>query len=490
LAKRILLASTMPWAFAVAVERQIAKSNPHAQVDVANLFRLYTGESPHWRRSDAAAERINRKIDRFVVEAANGEEITDRIKLDWSAIPPVPQGVEGLRSYSLGAARVGLAVLSTATSVTTICAPASTAEFGAPFPRAWRAAHLAAQAGEQVAQLGYDEIWVFNGRFCYSRPFCDVVEAAGAKVFRYEQGSSGASFVAAHDSIHHPATAEQLILSHDFDRAAGESFYLDRLRKAPGDLVNFYTSGQVEGFLPDGVHDGEFVAFFNSSSDEFAAVSDLALFGNFANQFEAARAMARAAAAQGRQFVLRLHPHLRYKHGSWRREWDFDALRLLGAVVIHPDDQVDSYALAAAAHCVFTCGSTVGLECSFRGIPNADVGHWVGARLGAMHHVVDEADVARFIAAPALPENAREAALRYGSYVRRAGAPLPDLDPSNHPNYARIEGRIVDPLRFALQKMRDLGRRVSTPRGIVGGRIVLDPYLERRARKLKDRERN
>jgi hypothetical protein len=488
LAKRILLASAMPWAFAVAVERQIAKSNPDSQVDVVNLFRLYTGESPHWRRRDAAVERINRKIGRFVVEAANGRDITGRIKLDWNAIPPIPKTVEGLRSYDIGAARVGLAVLSTVTSVTTVYAPTSTAEYGEPFPRSWRAAHLAAQAGEQVAPLGYDEIWIFNGRFCYSRPFCDVVEAAGAKVFRYEQGSIGASFVAAHHSIHHPETSEELVRGHAFDAAAGEAFYLDRLRKAPGDLVNFYTSAQVEGHLPEGVRRGEFVAFFNSSSDEFAAVSDDVGLGHFPDQHQAAMAIARAARAQGKRFVLRFHPHLRYKHESWRREFDFDALRAAGTTIIAPDDPCDTYALAAAAHCVFTCGSTVGLECSFRGIPNADIGLWVGGRLGAMHHVMDEGDVARFVAAPFLPDNAREAALLYGSYARRAGTPLPDLDPSTHPNYARIEGRIVDPVRYSLQKMRDLGRRVSAPRGIVGGRVVLDPYLERRAKKLKERE--
>jgi hypothetical protein len=331
-AKRI---STMPWAFAVAVERQIAKSNPHAQVDVANLFRLYTGESPHWRRSDAAAERINRKIDRFVVEAANGEEITDGIKLDWSAIPPVPQGVEGLRSYSLGAARVGLAVLSTATSVTTICAPASTAEFGAPFPRAWRAAHLAAQAGEQVAPLGYDEIWIFNGRFCYSRPFCDVVEAAGAL-----RSSATSRARAAPPSS--PPTIRSTTPSHR--RAAGPR---PRLRppppakpststgsaRLPGDLVNFYTSAQVEGHpARRRAMTGEFVAFLQlllrrvrRGVGRCRPVRPLPRPVRPGARW---RWHAGGQAAQGRSsFVLRFHPHLRYKHESWRREFDFDALR-------------------------------------------------------------------------------------------------------------------------------------------------------------------
>jgi hypothetical protein len=482
--KRILIASSNPWSLAVAVEQEIARSNSSASVDMIDLFTLSASHSPHWRRRDVLIERMNRKIERFVKPSINGRDITGEVELAPRSIPPVPQDTSTLRGYRVGNARVGLAVLSSVTSLTTVQEPGSREEYGEALPRAWRSAHLSAQAAEWVRPLGYDEIYIFNGRHCYSRPFCDVLEET-SRVFRYEQGGAANSFVMTDAPIHLPETATQLILAHDYDPAAGEAFYLDRLRKAPGDAVNYYTSAQVEGLLPAGVEPGQFVAFFTSSSDEFTAISDSRLFGDFHNQFEAAVAIAREAAKQGRTFVLRMHPHLRYKHESWRREWDFDALEALGALIIQPDDKVDSYALAAASRCVFTCGSTVGFECSFRNIPNADIGTWAGFMLGAMDRVMSAEDVARFIAAPALPPGAREGALRYGSYVRRAGRPLPRLDMGRHPHHSRLDGRIVDPVRHAFQRARETIRRDRGSQ-MRHGKIVLDPTIEALASKERE----
>ena len=471
----------------MAVERHIARSHSEAQVDLLDLFVLTAAPSPHWRRRDVLTERLNRKVARFVRPLVNGREITGDIRLMSGAIPHLPDDLRQLRGYRTGSARTGLAVLSSVTSLTTVQEPGSRSEYGGALPRAWLSAHLAAQTGEAVRRFGYDEIYTFNGRACYSRPFCDLLDQ-DSRVFRYEQGGSGNTFVMADRSIHCPKVTAELVRASQFDAATGEAFYRDRLRKAAGDPVNFYTSGQVDGLLPENVAAGDFIAFFTSSSDEFAAVSDDVNFGEFANQFEAAMAMAEVARTAGRRLVLRLHPHLRYKHPSWVREWDFERLRQLGTMVVRPEDPYDSYALAAAAHCVFTCGSTVGLECSFRGIPNADVGRWVGSYIGAMYAVTNPWEIAQFVARPILPPTAREGALRYGSYTRLAGTSLPELDVGSHPYYARIDGRIVDPVRCALQRARDAVRRSSVREtgGMVGGKIVMDPTIEARLRAIAD----
>lgn len=339
------------------------------------------------------------------------------------------------------------------------------------------------QIGRAAGAMGYDEVHLFNGRVCHQRPFCDLLERS-ARVVRYEQGATGASYLQADKPIHHPETIADLIRAHDYSPEAGEAFYLERFRKEPGNIVHFFTAAQVEGQLPPGVEPGGFVAFFSSSSDEMMAISDDIGFGEFPTQSEAALAMARTARVSGKRLILRMHPHLQYKHDSWRREWDFDRLAAEGVLVIPPESSCDSYALAGAAHCVFTCGSTVGMECSFRGIPNADVGRWVGARLGAMSAVLNERDMAEFLAAPSLPAGAREAAMMYGSWVRRAGTPLPEYDIGLHPSYSRISGRIVDPVRYAMQRLKDAARggRRETPWGMVGGKAILESNLEARAK--------
>src|SRR5947209_17793114 len=128
---------------------------------------------------------------------------------------------------------------------------------------------------------------------------------------------------------------------------------------------------------------GRAVAFFTSASDEMFAVTDDALYGSFATQNDVALALAEICKAQGLQLVVRLHPHLRFKHPAWKREWDFAELEQRGAAVLAPEDPADSYEILRASHSVVTTGSTIGLEASYLGIPNASVGTWIAGCLGA-----------------------------------------------------------------------------------------------------------
>jgi hypothetical protein len=226
---------------------------------------------------------------------------------------------------------------------------------------------------------------------------------------------------------------------------------------------------------------GEAVVFFTSSSDEMHAVTDHALYGSFPTQHQVALALSDACSARGLQLVIRLHPHLRFKHRAWKREWDFGELEGRGAIIIPPEDRADSYAMLRAAHSVITTGSTIGLESSYLGVPNAVVGSWVGGWLGASAVANTPEELARFVAEPQLPPHARDAALRFGSFYRSGGKLLPELEVGVHPNFARIGGRIVDPVRYAAQKLRSLFRSPPDPNvldiksGLQGGRVVLAP---------------
>ena len=63
-------------------------------------------------------------------------------------------------------------------------------------PKAWKSAHFSLQADQALSGRGYDEVYIFNGRHCCSRPFCDIFSQS-ARVWRYEQGATGNSFVMA-----------------------------------------------------------------------------------------------------------------------------------------------------------------------------------------------------------------------------------------------------------------------------------------------------
>jgi len=481
MAKRVLIASANPWSFCMAVEQDLAAVHAGDRVDALNLFTLCSRASPHWRRRDKIIERLNRKIDRFVMPAVNGRDVTRDICIDRGHFPAIPPTYDELRAYELHRGKVGLGVLSSVSSLTTIQYPSSLAEYGAVLGPAWRSAHVSLRIGEAVRRMGYDRIYIFNGRHCYSRPFCDVVEQ-DAEVFRYEQGSAGNRYICAAESVHHPVPLTRIIEAHEFDPAAGEAFYRQRLQKDARTEVGLLTATQRSGALPDGVAPGEVVTFFTSASDEMFAVTDDPLYGAFRTQHDIAMALSDACREQGLKLVVRLHPHLRFKHPAWRREWDFEALRGRGALVLAADDPTDSYALVRASQSVVTTGSTIGLEATYLGVPHAVVGTWLAGCLGAAVVTDTAEEIARFIANPVLPPNARERALVFGSFYKRGGRLLPALDVGIHPNLARLNGHVVDRIRYAVQKLRFLLKpppsdplALDIRSGLQAGRVLLPP---------------
>jgi hypothetical protein len=465
----------------MAVERDFARANSDGEVDTIDLFTLCSRASPHWSRRDRLIETLNRKIDRFVMPVISGRDITREVPVDAHAIPALPNSYDELRAYELDGAKIGLAVLSSIQSLTTIQNPHELGEFGKVLGPAWRSAHLSLRIGQAVREFGYDKVVIFNGRHCYSRPFCDAVER-GAEVIRYEQGSAGNRYICASAPVQETRVFKSLIEDNALDRAAGDEFFRERMARNPATDVSLFTAAQRPGSLPNGMIEGRTVSFFTSSSDEAAAVTDDALFGSFANQYAIALALADICRANGLQLLIRLHPHLRFKHPSWRREWDFVELARRNVLVVAPEDGADSYAIVRASHSVITTGSTIGIEAAYLGIPSAVVGNWVGAFIGACTSANTRDELDAFLAEPRRLPTAREAALRFGSFYRTAGKLLPELDVGIHPNMARIDGRIVDPIRYAAQKLRFLFRSpapdplaLDVRSGLHAGRVVLPP---------------
>lgn len=476
---KVLIASANPWSFALAVERQFARQHAGSTTDLINLYDLLGSLQPGIRRRDWMIERLNRKIDRFVRPVISGRDISREIQIDRHNIPPLPGRVEEVRAYRVGDAAIGLGALSSAAEITTIYSAERSSEFGDALVRAWRTSHLSHRIGEQAAKRGYDKVLVFGGRHAATRAFTDVLRAR-TEVICYEQGGSGTRAIYSDGGLYDPDCLARAIASHaHFSRQAGEEFFEQRVRREPGTDSAFFTANQFMGAIPDELRPGEFVTFFTSSPDEMFAVREHVAFGRFPTQFEAAVAIAECCAKEGKRLVVRFHPHLQFKHASWLREWDFERLRSLDALLIMPEDPWDSYALIRASHCVFTSGSTVAFESTYLGTPNAVIGSGVSAALSASAVVQDQREIAEFLSAPHLPDRALDQALLYGSFYRNGGGiEVSDLDVGCHPNFARIDGRIVDPIRYVAQSLRTaaakaFGSEPSNRSGIVDGRVVL-----------------
>ena len=203
----------------------------------AEPLYLVQPESPHWRPRDKAIEKFNRKIERFVKPLISGRDITGDLHVPVD-VPPLPRNFAALRSYEVDGAKVGMAVLSTVTSLTTMQFPLTLEEFGPVLLPAWRSAHRSLAVGQAVRGLGYDQIVTFNGRHCYSRPFCDVLQET-TEVIRYEQASAGDKYIAVAGSVQEPATLARLIEAHQFNAAAGEAFFHERMNRETSSEVGF-----------------------------------------------------------------------------------------------------------------------------------------------------------------------------------------------------------------------------------------------------------
>lgn len=475
--RKILIAATNPWSYSLAVERELVRRHSADQVDAIDMVRLCQVHSPQVRPRDRLIERLNRKVDRFLMSQINGRNITGDVAVDLSSIPPAPADVTKLRHYKVGAAHVGLGVLSTLVETTTVVDARSADEYGPDYQQAWRAAHASLQVGQAVSKLGYDLVYIFGGRHCHARPFCDLLEQT-CPVVKYEQGSTGTSFIETAGSVYEGSSIRLLVDAHDFDREAGEEYLRERVQRAPLSGTDFFGAMQKANHVPAGAGPGGFVAFFTCSPDEFYAARDEYRFGEFRSQHEAALAMAESCRRRGLNLFVRFHPHLRYKHQSWEREWDFSQLEQAGAIVLRPEDPCDSYALVREAHCVFATSISIGFEATYMGKVNAGLGDIWSTALGASTRVDDAAGVDAFIADPHLPEDAYDRALWYGSFMKRAGTPISDLDVGSHPNYARIDGITVDRVRSAAQRVRSLaaavrGRPLRNKSGIVAGKVIL-----------------
>lgn len=481
MAHRSLIVSANPWSFCMAVERDLARRHAADQVDVLNLFKLCSRSSPHWRLRDKVIESVNRKIDRLVLPVITGHQLTLDVSIIDDDLPRLPHNYDELRSYERYGAKIGLAVLSSVASLTTIEHAVSLNEYGRALKSAWRSAHRSARIGQVVRTLGYDKVFIFNGRHCYSRPFCDIMEVE-AEVIRYEQGSAGNRYISASTPIHKPETTTNLIHSHAFDRIAAQHFFEERLARSPRTEVQLFTDQQRPGLVPQDMEPGSAVSFFTSSADEMCAIVGSPALGEFGSQYAVALALADICNARGYQLFVRLHPHLRFKNRAWEREWDFDELKRRGATIIAPGDPIDSYEIVRSSKLVITAGSTIGVEATYLGVPNAVVGRTVSGCLGACSVANSRQELAKFVGSPSLPPHARERALWFGSYHNTAGTLLPELDVGIHPNLAQIDGQVVDPIRHFVQKLRFFfgskppnPQRVDIKSGLQAGRVVLAP---------------
>ena len=464
-AERCLLLYANPFIASVATLRELGLRAREcgATVDALDVMRFLDAPTQNLGWRDHLYERVGAKYRRFILPAINGIDITPQMSPVDEDPPALPEDIETLRTFRVRGAKIGLAALSSAATLTQLAERESTATYGSTLADTWVTAHRAALLADQLRGR-YDTVFVFNGRTASTRPFCDILGDEGT-VVRYEIGAVPNSYVASPGPLHDSELIRRRVLAQPLDTEAGIGFFEDRRARRPGTDAHRFTGRQTVGLLPDAVSADRPVSMFTSSEDEFFAIRDSASFGDFASQFDVALALSEICREAGKSFALRLHPHLALKKNrSWMANWPLERLRERSAHIIEPSEPIDSYALVDASEAVVTCGSTISMEAAYFGKPSLVVGDNYATAMGICSQALDRTAIERFVRSPQPLPDARDNAIRFASYEATKGTPVRGLRDGTDPARARLDGRLIDPARHTVERMkRMVGRLRPSP---------------------------
>jgi fructose-specific component phosphotransferase system IIB-like protein len=129
------------------------------------------------------------------------------------------------------------------------------------------------------------------------------------------------------------------------------------------------------------------------------------------------------------ELVIRLHPSLQNKPESDLRYWD--PLDGRNVVVVRPESEVDSYALAESADLVITYGSTMGVEAAFLGKPVLSLCDTEYCGLDIVYEPQTSEEVLALLGQSFLPPKPRNNCLPYGYYFLTFGIPFRFYQPES-----------------------------------------------------------
>jgi hypothetical protein len=454
--KKIILLHCNPDDHCVIAEVQLIKKYKlNYIIDSLNLNEISNHIHPDAKIRDYIYEKIDKKYRRLICNEINGADITTKIKINQQNII-IPETVGELRKLKINDVSIGLAALSTAASYSK-CASQLCADYGDYLVDALKVAYESYYVGCALINRNYDTAIIFNGRFAISRPISEVLrKSSDINIIYYEFDSQRLQIM---ESLNSTFTAEEFskrILSAKFiDFNNAHNFFIRKISKNWSQIESKIRSNQIIGKFPEYLIDKNYIVFFTSSPDEYFAIDDkTSLTDEFNSQFDAALAIAKVCADSNFLFVIRLHPHLQYKHDSWRNEWKFDSLEKLNSIIILPNSIYDTYEIMNKSFIVFTAGSTIAIESAYACKPIANVGQSLATHISCAVEIKNMQDLRAFIKDPYIINNAYQSALACGSYfLNQNDTPLNFTMKNNTLIY---RSKIISPTRYLINIIKNI----------------------------------
>lgn len=277
---------------------------------------------------------------------------------------------------------------------------------------------------ESIESIRPDAVLLFNGRFATTRAVQRAAEKCGLPWHAHERGCDKDHYWIASKEIHNPDFFQECIkdfwsTSSALDQA-GHDFFKHRRDRIERDWHS-YTTEQVSGRVPEELLDGkQWVVYYSSSEDEYAALGDTYVNPFFPTQNDAIRALHTVVSSiPGYGLCIRVHPHVARKSIKEQQYWR--NLQLPGTLLIGADEDIDSYALLQQAHVVCSYGSTIGVEATYWNKPSMLFGRSIYDSLDVCFRPTNQNEIARFLKSPTVFPT--QGALMYGAFIERFGTP-------------------------------------------------------------------
>ena len=216
---------------------------------------------------------------------------------------------------------------------------------------------------------------LFNTRFLNERAARDAVLELKGNVLEFEQiNSRSDSFGIFKTTVHNPRERAE-IARNQFNAFANteESYVSEWIEKRVNRTLQVFTRKQSPGKLPEIPNEKKVISCFLSSFDELI----LAGYASNSLGFNQSNSLSMLAEIIQERvdwvLVIRCHPNMLTRPRKEQDYWN-QLLSKISALVIGPEESVDTYALIKRSELVLTFGSTVSVEALALGIPSLVIG--------------------------------------------------------------------------------------------------------------------
>lgn len=356
-------------------------------------------------------------------------EIVDERILKEAEIEYSYDSIDSLRKIKFHDVEIGLGAISSYITYTRNLSPEIDKKNRLYFNRLLKSQIIMTLVIERLQDENkYDLFILHNGRFAIFKPMLNIAQRNNIEYICTESFVDAKGFVSKdyyYNDIPHnisPRNTKYLEAWNDAKKRGidcekiGKSFF-ERRRNAEGTGDKIYTAGQEKDcFIENWEETKENIVIFNSSEDEFCAVSgDFENGRIFPTQIDGIKAILEHYQSDPtKHFYLRIHPNLipvKYSYHLDLYKLDYPNL-----TVIPADSKISSYALLDKADKVITFGSTMGIEATYAHKPSICIGASFYERLNVAYHPKTIDEVWQYIDSSTLSNLYSENVLIYGYY--------------------------------------------------------------------------